>query len=133
MVWAENANMAKRCSAPGGIPILTEWHDAVVKYDNAMIANQQTDAIGNFYIIVACQKLVQPYITNTQCQQWFATNAVNFGAVVQGLGKGTVSMQQLNAYMIQNYSKFQSACGSPSVYNNNYYNYYPKNPLVRRF
>lgn len=76
LVWAENANIAKRWSDPNGIPILTEWHDAVYKYDNAMIANQTMDALGNFYIISACLKLAQPHIRNYQCRQWFAETTV---------------------------------------------------------
>lgn len=131
-MWAENANIAKRWSDPVGIPILTEWHDSVVKYDNAMIANQQTDALGNFYIISSCLKLAAPHIRNYQCQQWFTENIDGFGRIVRGLGTGTVSFAQANAYMINQYPKFERACGSLPPYSNNYHYYQPNYPCVRR-
>lgn len=69
LVWAENANRAKKWADINGIAILTQWHDAIVNNDKSTIANQRTDALGNFYI-AACLRLVQPYITNCKCQQW---------------------------------------------------------------
>lgn len=117
MVWAENANIAKRWSKPEGIPILTEWYDAVIKYNNAVIANQTVDAIGNLYIIPPCFQLIQPYITNYQCRKWFADTYIEYGTIVLGLGLGTVSNAQANDYMISVYPKFQKACGYPGAYN----------------
>lgn len=112
-MWAVNANRAKRWATPDGIRILTEWHDAVVRNDNAMRCNQITDALGNFYIIPVCFKLVQPYIRNRQCRQWFIDTHIGFGAIVRGLGTGTVTNEQANVYMIKAYPRFDRACGSP--------------------
>lgn len=111
-MWAGNANRAKKWSKPDGIPILKMWHDAVVNYDKSMRVNQPTDALGNFYIIPACFSLVQPYITRDQCRGWFADKETGFGAIVHGLGKGTVTMKQANDYMIAAYPAFEKACGS---------------------
>lgn len=120
-MWAEYANIAKRWSAPGGIPILTELHDAVVNNDRAMAANQPTDALANFYTVVACLNLARPYITNPQCQQWFAGTYTSFGAIVRGFALGAVTKEQANDYLIKQHPEFKRACGSPTAYNSNYY------------
>lgn len=115
-MWAQNANRAKKWADNNGIAILTQWHDAVVNYDKSIQAGLKTDALGNFYIIPACFNLVQPYINNCKCRQWFADTQVGFGAVVTGLGRGTVSLQQANAYMIERYPAFDRACGKICSY-----------------
>lgn len=112
LVWARNANRVKRWSEPGGIPILTLWHNSVVNYDNAMRANQPVDALGSFYIITECLNLALPYIKNCDCRDWIADTYEGFGAVVHGLGIGTVTMQQANKYMIQVYTTFENQCGA---------------------
>lgn len=112
-MWAENANRAKASSDPNGIPILTEWHDAVVKFDNAMIASQPADALGMFYIMAACLNLAQPHITNYKCRQWFADTFTGFGAHVRCLGVGALPLAQANIYLINAYPKFERACGMP--------------------
>lgn len=61
-----------------GISILTQWHNAVVNIDKSSIANQTTDALGNFCVVEACFGLVQPYITNCKCRQWFADTHIGF-------------------------------------------------------
>lgn len=113
MVWAENALRAQKWSSLGGIPILQAWHDAVVRYDEAIIAKQTVDGLGNFYIIPVLFGLVQPYITNYECRQWFSNVHDGFGTVVHGLGINTVSLKEANDYMIEQYPAFELACGAP--------------------
>lgn len=131
-MWLGNANIAKRWCEPAGIPMIQEWHDSTARYDSAMTVNQTTDALGNFYTVTACLKLVQPYITNYRCRQWFADTTVGFGAIVHGLAVGTVSTAQANDYIIKLYPKFQTACGSPQDYTDNYYYNYPNYSYARR-
>lgn len=78
-----------------------------------MIAKQTTDALGNFYIIVACLRLAQPYINNCECREWFAESHIGLGKVVRSVARGTMSFQKSNRYMIEQYAVFNRACGSP--------------------
>lgn len=116
LVWAVNANRAKKWSDINGLPILTQWHDAIVNNDRATIANQPVDALGDFYVVIACLRLAQPYINNCKCRQWMADSVTGFGAIVRGLALKTVSMPQANVYMIEQYYAFDRACGSTCIY-----------------
>lgn len=110
-MWAESANKAKKWADIHGIAIATEWHDSIVKYDQAMLANKTTDALGHFYAVVACIGLIQPYINHFPCREFFADTHVSFGAVVRGIATGTTSMPQANNFMIEQYKIFNEACG----------------------
>lgn len=113
MAWTEHANTVKKWADINGIAVATEWHDSVVKYDEAMLANQRTDALGHLYVIVACLRLIRPYINNFQCREFFVDTHKSFGKVVRGVATGTVSLPQANDYMIEQYVHFDKVCGSP--------------------
>lgn len=112
MECAESANKAKKFADINGIPILTQWYKAFVNFDKAMQANQMTDVLGNFYVVVACIRLAQPYIINCKCREWFAEAHIECGKVARGLAIGTLSLPQANCKMIEQHNKFIKACGS---------------------
>lgn len=114
LVWAEIADMTKQwCSDDDDSicdQILTEWHDAVVNYDEAMKANHPMDALGNLYIIPLCLKLASPYITKRSCRRLFEKNSIGFRNIVHNLGAGTISMKDANKYMIDKYYEVMEGC-----------------------
>lgn len=111
LVWAQNALRAMKWADWDGKRICRQWHDAVVRYNAAVAANQPTDALGHFYIIPVLLTLAQPYLYNDACRQWFKETAVGFGNVVHGLGVQSVTLPEANDYMIERYPAFERACG----------------------
>lgn len=87
--------------------IAIEWHDAIVKYNEAMAAN----ALRNFYVVVACIGLIQPYVNHFPCREFFAETHKSFGVFVRGIATGTISMPQANDFMIEQFKHFDRACG----------------------
>lgn len=110
MVWTEAANWTKRYSKPEGLHIIHKWVDALVSSDNAMIAQQINDALGDYYVVNACIGMMKTYITKRRCRRWFADTYRGFGATVRGLATKTKTMPEANQYMIQAYKNFLDGC-----------------------
>lgn len=115
LVYAKNAESAKRWADPNGIVILNRYQVGIANFDKAMSAEPPSmmAAIAQFYVGLTCSELVQPYIRDCQCRQWFADASALYEQAGEGLATGNVSLKKYNDLIIRTYETFTIACVKP--------------------